>query len=186
MNEQQLIVRCQQNDYAAQLAVYNNYKNMLLNVSYRIVQSRVEAEDLMQEAFVLGFQKMHQLREDANLGAWLKRIVINKSLDAIRKQKKEVWLEESSIVETSEETEQIDENIQLSVGAIKDCIQQLKEKYRIVLMLYLLEDYTHREIGEALGIKESTVRNQYKRGKQQLATLLKQYQDEHKKVHTGA
>jgi RNA polymerase sigma-70 factor (ECF subfamily) len=144
---------------------------MMFGCAIRILKRRDEAEDVVQECFIKGFQKIHQLQDDTNLGAWLKRIVINKSLDVIRNNKI-VFVDEKFILEKSSEdiNDEIDENI--SIDFIKECINQLKEKYRIILVLYMIEDYNHREIGELLKIKESTVRNQYKRGKEQLLALI--------------
>jgi RNA polymerase sigma-70 factor (ECF subfamily) len=172
LNTKQLIEKCKQNDYSAQLAVYNAYKNMMYGAAVRILKSREEAEDVVQECFIKGFQKIHQLKEDANLGAWLKRIVVIKSLDIVRENKKITWVEETLILEKEPTPEE--ENLSdVSVDFVKKCINQLKEKYSIVLTLYLIEEYNHREIGELLSIKESTVRNQFKRGKAQLLQLLK-------------
>ncbi|MBU3011915.1 RNA polymerase sigma factor [Polaribacter vadi] len=172
MNTKQLIKQCQLNNYSAQLQVYNAYKNMMFGAAVRILKSKEEAEDVVQDCFIKGFKKIHQLKEDANLGAWLKRIVVNKSLDVIKEKKKIVWVDEILTLEdvVAEENEVTDA---ISIDFIKNCIHQLKEKYSIILTLYLIEDYNHREIGELLNIKESTVRNQYKRGKQQLLLLIK-------------
>jgi RNA polymerase sigma factor (sigma-70 family) len=145
----------------------------MFNSAFRILKSRVEAEDVVQDCFIKSFQKIYQLNDDANLGAWLKRIVINTSLDKIRDKKKEVWIEETLILET--ESEKVEDEIQsdISIDFIKNCIEQLKEKYRTILILYMIEDYNHREIAEMLQLKESTVRNQYKRGKDQLLKMIK-------------
>lgn len=173
MNTKQLIQQCQLNNYSAQLQVYNAFKNMMFGAAVRILKSREEAEDVVQDSFIKGFQKIHQLKDDANLGAWLKRIVINKSLDVVKEKKKIVWVDETQIIDTDFETQKDEVNTTISIEFIKDCIQKIKEKYRIILVLYMIEDYNHREISELLQIKESTVRNQYKRGKDQLLALIK-------------
>lgn len=145
---------------------------MMFGAAVRILKSREEAEDVVQDCFIKSFQKIHQLKEDANLGAWLKRIVINKSLDLIKEKNKIVWVDETFVLEKEIEQENEVTN-DISIDFIKSCIGQLKEKYSIILTLYLIENYNHREIGELLNIKESTVRNQYKRGKEQLLLLIK-------------
>ncbi|MFK8060618.1 MAG: RNA polymerase sigma factor [Polaribacter sp.] len=173
MNTKHIIQKCKENNYSAQLEVYNSYKNMMFGSAIRILKNRGEAEDVVQDSFIRGFEKIHQLHEDVNLGAWLKRIVVNKSLDSIRNKKKIVFVDETLILET--EYLEIEDDIEpaISIDFIKECINKLKEKYRIILVLYMIEDYNHREIGELLSIKESTVRNQYKRGKEQLLQMLK-------------
>lgn len=151
----------------------------------RILKSREEAEDIVQDSFVKGFQKIHQLKEDANLGAWLKRIVINNSLDVVKYKKKIVWVDETLILETekSEITDEVKNDV--SIDFIKECINNLKEKYRIILVLYMIEDYSHREISEMLKIKESTIRNQYKRGKDQLLEMIKRRKNETERIYTA-
>jgi RNA polymerase sigma-70 factor (ECF subfamily) len=146
---------------------------MMLNASYRIVANRQDAEDIVQDCFIKAFQKIHQIKEEVTLGAWLKRIVINASLDCVRKNKNESWLEETSILETKPEEEEKDSYTDVSVQKIKTCMNLLKEKYRIILNLYMIEDYSHKEISEMLEMNESTVRNQYRRGKNQLIQLIK-------------
>ncbi len=159
---------------------------MMYNVSFRIVKSRADAEDVVQESFIKGFDKIDQIKDEMNLGAWLKRIVINGSLDLVRKRKKEYWIEEKSIVEKGYQEIELEDDSSITIKMIKECLEKLKEKYRIILVLYMIEDYNHREIGEMLKIKESTVRNQYRRGKAKLLEMLQNRQkDEFKRIHTG-
>ena len=159
---------------------------MMYNVSVRIVRSREDAEDIVQECFIKAFQKVHQIKEEMSLGAWLKRIVVNSSLDSVRKKKKESWIEETHILDTETEEIELEDTTTLSVQKIKECMNQLKEKYRIILVLYMIEDYNHREISELLHIKESTVRNQYRIGKSRLIELLQKTKGNgFKEVYTG-
>ncbi len=160
---------------------------MMFNTCLRIVKSKHDAEDIVQESFVKGFQKMGQLKEEINLGAWLKKIAVNTSLDFVRKRKNEYWIEESFIIEAREEEFLIDEEKGIAIQLIKDCLEDIKEKYRIILVLYMIEDYNHREIGEMLQLKESTVRNQYRRGKNILIEMIqKRTKNEIKRTHTSA
>ncbi|SHM72497.1 RNA polymerase sigma factor [Polaribacter sp. KT 15] len=174
MSTVKIIKKCKENNYTAQLEVYNSYKNMMLNSVIQIVKNKSQAEDIVQDSFIKGFQKIKNLDNNANLGAWLKRIAINNSLDYLRNKKKFNFIDDSSILELclEEKEEEVDESI--SIDFIKKCIHQLKEKYRIILVLYLIEDYNHREIGEMLSLNESTVRNQYKRGKDLLLKMIQQ------------
>ena len=187
LNDKTLIQKCKDNQYSAQLTVYGLYKDMMYNVSVRIVKNRQDAEDIVQESFIKAFQKIGQVKDEISLGAWLKRIVINASLDFIRKNKNQFWIEEKEIISEEVEELEIEVSSGISVEKIKECIQSLKEKYSIILVLYMIEDYNHREIGEMLKLKESTVRNQYRRGKNQLVLKLqKKYKDEFKRLHTGS
>ncbi len=155
------------------MQVYLNYKDMLYNVSFRIVKSKQDAQDTVHDAFIKAFQHIDTLENNRTLGPWLKRIVINCSLDFLRKKKKLNWLQESvELPEVEEEDTETFEETSLKVSAIKKAINSLKDKYRIIIVLYLIEDYSHREIAEQLGLKESTVRNQYIRGKRLLMEQL--------------
>ena len=183
MNEIELIQKCKKNEYAAQMQVYHLYKHHMYNSSYRIVRNREDAEDIVQESFIKAFEKIHQVKDDLKLGGWLRRIVVNASLDVVRKKKHQLEWNDLRIVEEEVE-EEIDDCSDISIDFIKESIYHLKEKYQIILILYLIEDYTHKEISELLQLKESTVRNQYRRGKQQLVGRLKQYKnDEFRKLY---
>lgn len=174
MQELDLISGCQQNNYKAQLRVYEQYKDMLYNTSWRILKNNFDAQDAVHDAFIKGFKNINQLKGEMNLGAWLKRIVVNRSLDIIKKQNKISWLEDmtnTNLIEQNTVHIELDQSV--TVTEISRCIDLLKEKYRIVLVLYLIEEYTHREIAESLGMNQNTVRNQYVRGKKQLQEIIK-------------
>ncbi|AXT21007.1 sigma-70 family RNA polymerase sigma factor [Flavobacteriaceae bacterium] len=154
------------------MQVYQLYKDMLYNTSFRIIKNEYDAQDTVHDAFIKAFQNISKLENDLNLGAWLKRIVINCSLDFLRQKKKLGWLQsvDESYEYEEEPVESVD--ITLKVKEVKLAINALKDKYRVILVLYLIEEYTHKEIAEQLGLKESTVRNQYVRGKRLLKEKL--------------
>lgn len=170
MEHPELIKACKKNNLKAQKKVYQLYKDMLYNTSFRIIKNEYDAQDAVHDAFIKAFQNISKLENDLNLGAWLKRIVINCSLDFLRQKKKLGWLQNVDESHISEQETEVFEEVSLKIEDVKQAIHQLKEKYRIILLLYLIENYKHREIAEQLSLKESTVRNQYIRGKQ----LLKQ------------
>lgn len=156
------------------MQVYEMYKDMLYNVSYRILRQKNDAQDVVHDGFIKAFLNIQKLDNDRHLGPWLKRIVINCSLDYLKKRNKLSWIEESQ--ELREETNSVnnrDEEDTYSLKDVKAAINSLKEKYRIIIILYLIDGYSHKEIACCLGLKESTVRNQYRRGKIQLKQLIK-------------
>lgn len=173
MEHPDLIKACKQNNPQAQMKVYHLYKDMLYNVSLRIVKDQQDAQDIVHDTFIKAFQNISKSDNNLKLGGWLKRIAINCSLDLLKKKKKINWLQESmENQQIEEETTEIDER-SLKVEEVKQAINNLKDKYRIILAMYLIEDYTHKEIAEQLGLNESTVRNQYARGKRLLKKQLK-------------
>lgn len=153
------------------MEVYELYKDMMYNASYRILQNEHDAQDTVHDAFIKAFQNISKLGDDLRLGGWLKRIVINCALDLLRRKKSLMHLQETiEIYEESDEEDVLE--IELKLEEVKEALSRLKDKYRIVLVLYLIENYTHKEIAQELELNESTVRNQYRRGKKLLKKQL--------------
>lgn len=146
----------------------------MYNVCYRITSDEDDASDALQEAFISAFNNLHHYRGDATFGAWLKRIVVNKAINVLKKRRFES-LPEDERWDMAEETGDGDvEYGELTVERVKRAIQQLPEGYRAVLSLYLVEGYDHQEIGEILGVSESTSKSQLNRAKKKLREILTQ------------
>ncbi|WP_431166801.1 RNA polymerase sigma factor [Tenacibaculum halocynthiae] len=169
---QSIIEACKQNNAKAQMQLYDLYYEAMYTVALRYVKDSFEAEDIMQDAFIKAFRKMHLYKEEVAFGAWLKRIVINQSIDWLKKRK-------LTLVSINEEVTSIEENDDWNVGTnisyddIVNSIDKLKEKYRVVLNLYLLEGYDHKEISQILEISEVTSRTHLMRGKKKVQEQLK-------------
>lgn len=174
MFQSDLIEKCRQNNRIAQLQLYNQYCDGMFAVAMRFVNNTFEAEDIVQEAFIKAFTKLHQYKAEVSFGAWLKRIVINKSIDLL-KSKKQHMLEldevHLKVVDSSNENEWLVDDM-ISLEDVKAAIEKLPDKYQYVVMLYLIEGYDHQEISEILNITEVTSRTQLSRGKAQLKELL--------------
>ncbi len=166
-----LIARCKAGDQEAHYSLYKMYSKAMYNVGYRIIRNEDEAEDVLQEAFVSAFRSLDHYRGDSTFGAWLKRIVINKAINALNKRKHESFPEDETF-DVAEEEEPVDYGNELTVERVKRGIEQLPDGYRSVLSLYLLEGYDHQEIAEILGITESTSKSQLNRAKSKLRMLL--------------
>ena len=142
----------------------------MFSICMRIINNATEAEDVMQEAFLNAFTKLDSYKGEVSFGAWLKRIVINRSLDFLKKRK-------VKFDEINEKTNQLPdyqmEIKEVNMTVIKDAIQKLPDGYRVVLSLFLIEGYDHEEISEILGISNSNSRTQYLRAKNKLRELLK-------------
>ena len=171
----ELIEKCKQNNRAAQVQLYNQYCDGMFAVAMRFVKDTMEAEDIVQEAFIKAFTKLHQYKAEVTFGAWLKRIVINKSIDLL-KSKRQHMLEldevHLKVVDSSYENEWLVDDI-ITLEDVKEAINKLPDKYQYVVMLYLIEGYDHQEIAEILDITEVASRTQLSRGKAQLKDLLK-------------
>jgi len=169
-----LVEQCKKGDDSAFRELYMLYSKPMFNASMRILNNRDEAEDVLQESFVAAFRHIRSFEEKGSFGSWLKRIVINKSLDALKKQKQNfVQVDELNIAE--EETEE-ETGIEYDAVALQKAIDRLPDGYRVILTLFLFEDYSHRMIAEKLGISESTSKSQYLRARKKLGAYLKEQQ----------
>lgn len=171
---QELIDLCRKRDQKAQFQMYKLYYKNMFNTSYRIVADAHEAEDVMQEAFLSAFEKIESYSGKVSFGAWLKRIVVNQSLDCLRKRKHRLVPIEETGADISEEHDDYDfEDESIKLELMQKSIEELPEGYRIVLSLHLLEGYDHQEIAEILQITNSTARSQYARARHKLLEIIK-------------
>lgn len=167
-----LISACRKGDTKAQFRLYQLYAKPMLNSCYRIMNHREEAEDVLQEAFLKAFMNLPRFRGDSSFGTWLKRIVINQAINAMKK-KKMFFLQLEEVedpIDDSANMSEFPENIQQAY----DAIHRLPTGYRTVFSLYALEGYDHEEIGEILGISSSTSVSQYSRAKRKLREIIQQ------------
>jgi RNA polymerase sigma factor (sigma-70 family) len=169
-----LVVECKQGSKKACYELYKLYAKAMLNVAFRIVGNIAEAEDVLQEAFVDAFAKLKDFRQDTTFGLWLKQIVVNRSINLLRKRKLDlVDMEGEQLENIADEAYNDDEEIKYQASQVKDAIQQLPEGYRLVISLYLLEGYDHEEISQVLNISENTSRTQFLRAKRKVIEILK-------------
>ena len=170
---QDVIDGCIAGDPKSQFQLYKLYFRSMYNTCLRILRDEAEAEDVMQEAFLSAFEKIGSYEGKVSFGSWLKRIVINRSLDVLRKKKMDlVELSEhnGSVVIEDQKNEELEN---YKVEKVKKAMKSLPDGYRLVISLYLFEGYDHDEIANILGITSSTSRSQYTRAKQKLVQLMK-------------
>ena len=169
-----LVVECKKGSKKACYDLYKLYSKAMLNIAFRIVGNIAEAEDVLQEAFLDAFGKVKDFRQDTTFGLWLKQIVVNRSINLLRKRKLElIDLEGEQIENIADEEAEDDEEVQYKAAQVKGAIKELPEGYRLVISLYLLEGYDHEEIGQVLNISENTSRTQFLRAKRKLIGILK-------------
>ena len=163
-----LIEECRMGNSRAQFTLYNQYCKAMYNLAYRILNNREDAEDMLQETFIECFRSIDTFRFESTFGAWLKRIMVNKCINHIKKKKIDLTLYETlpAVVDYEEE------EVKYDTTKIFKGIELLPDGYRIILTLYLLEGYDHCEISQILGITESTSKSQYSRAKEKLRSIL--------------
>ena len=156
----------------AQFQLYQLYSKAMYNICLRMMPTREEAEDLLQEAFTEAFRRLDSFRYESAFGAWLKRIVINRCINELKRKRAELrYVEDMSKWEESlSEPEVVEAG--LSPEEVKGAMQILPEGSRVVFSLYLLEGYDHREISEILGISESTSKTQYMHARRKVKEIL--------------
>jgi RNA polymerase sigma-70 factor (ECF subfamily) len=145
----------------------------MYNAAYRITHSDADAEDVLQEAFISAFKNLDKYRGDATFGAWLKRIVVNKAITALNRRRHELMGDDDQNYDVADEEQSGEYMEGLTVERVKNGIEKLPDGYRTVLSLYLLEGYDHQEIGQILGINESTSKSQLNRARSKLKEILK-------------
>lgn len=146
-----------------------------------MLNDKAEAEDVMQESFLAAFLKIRTYRGEMSFGSWLKRIVINKTIDILRAKRIqfEEFDEKTGHVAVAENIENDDnEGLTYRIEQIKEAVKKLPEGFRVVLSLALFEGYDHEEIALILNITESTSRSQLARAKKKLVDYLKNANDE--------
>jgi RNA polymerase sigma-70 factor (ECF subfamily) len=145
----------------------------MYNICYRMMNDAEDARDMLQEGFLDAFRRLDSFRFESTIGAWLKKIVINKCINALEKRKI-LWVdEEVTDIHLPDENEGYnEEELHLSVERVKKAMNQLPEGARVIFSLYLLEGYDHAEISEILHISESTSKTQYMRARQMVKDFL--------------
>lgn len=170
-----LIQQCKIGNQAAQMQIYNAYYKAMFNTSFRIVKDHFKAEDIMQESFLTAFTKLDTLNDQQLFGAWLKRIVVNNSIQSYQTNKKtnNVPLENVTYkMEAISEPENYSEEHNFKATQIIKAIQNLKENYRIGLNLLLIEGYDYEEIGEIMNLSYANCRTMISRAKESLRQQL--------------
>lgn len=167
-----ILEQCRKNDTQAQFRLYKWLSPLLLGLSIRYMQNRDEAEDVMQDAFVKIFTNLNSFKGKGRFEGWARRVTVNTALTALKKKKRIYFERNLTIVETIEFEQEDPE--QISTDEIMLCMDALPPGYRTIINLYLIEEFSHKEIGEKLDIAESTSRSQYARARQALMKLLKE------------
>jgi len=170
----QLVERCREDDRQAQFEIYQKYSKAMYNIALRMVRDSDEAQDVLQDAFIAAFKSIKTYNGTATFGAWLKRIVINKCLDFLKKRKLDIVDVESVMYKIEAPETEADDAVFYGVSAelVHHEIKKLPAGCRVIFNMYLLEGYDHQEIASVLEISESTSKSQYSRAKRLLRERL--------------
>lgn len=167
-----IIERSRKGNRQAQYQLYRMYAKAMFNICFRFMNDREEAEDMLQESFTEAFRRLESFRFESTFGAWLKRIVVNRCINEIKRKKAQLeYFEDMSPFEEQEDRP-AEYETGLSVEKIKKAMEDLPKGSRMIFSLYLLEGYDHQEISEILNISESNSKTQYMRAKQRIKEIL--------------
>lgn len=174
-NIEELISLCRQKNQKAQFEVYSRYCKAMYNVAHRIVKDAHFAEDVMQEGFLKAFLKIDDYRQEVAFGAWLKRIIINYSIDFYKKnssyQSDDIDKVIYKVADDSGKEAEVDFR-HLKAEQVLQAIESLKDNYRMILTLFFIEGYDQEEITEILNISYANCRTTISRAKESLRKKL--------------
>lgn len=164
MDERTLADKCVEGDQLAQRKLFERYAPKMMGVCLRYTKDVEQAEDVMQDGFVKVFTKLEKYSGEGSLEGWVRRIMVNTALDHIRKNNKFNANVSMDAVEYKVESDS-DALASLMEEDLLKLIQEMPDGYRTVFNMFAIEGYSHKEIGEQLGVSENTSKSQYSRAK---------------------
>ncbi|MES2727441.1 MAG: RNA polymerase sigma factor [Bacteroidota bacterium] len=164
MTDNELVQACIQNDSIAQKQLFEQYAAMLLGVCFRYAHNQEEAEEILQLGFIKIFKNIKKFRFESALKTWMIRIIINTALNYVKANEKVKWESDIDVL-LDNNSFSVEQLHQIDLHTLMKCIQELPTGYRLVLNLFAIEGYSHKEIAEELNINESTSRSQFSRAK---------------------
>jgi RNA polymerase sigma factor (sigma-70 family) len=168
--EEQLLQGCQKRDSNAQRQLYELYSSKMYGICYRYVKDPMEAEDILVTSFMKVFEKIQQFKNEGSFEGWIRRIVVNESLMALRK-KNHLYIE-TDLEQADREPDYDRLSDHLEAEDLLNLISELPVGYKVVFNMFAIDGYSHKEIAEHLGISENTSKSQLSRARTFLQRLL--------------
>ena len=173
METKQLVKNCLKNNRQAQQQLYNLYASNMLGLCYRYTKSLHDAEDILQEGFIKVFNNLQQYKNDGELGAWIRRIMVNTALTYINKHSK--YKNEFDLDNVNLHPISTDEpEVKLNTKDLVEQIRKLPIAQQTVFNLVAVEGYSQVEIAEMLNTNINTIRSQFSRGRSLLIKMIKE------------
>ena len=176
MDEESLIAGCIKGNQMAQKALFDSFSPKFFALCLRYMNSTDDAEDVLQEGMVKIFTKLPEYKGKGSFEGWMRRIIVNTCLDQIRKNQK---LKLDVSIDKADYKLSMNANILENMSA-NELIQEIKKMppgYRVVFNMFAIEGYSHQEIAEKLGVKESTSKSQYLRARAYLKERIEKIND---------
>ena len=164
MDEVTLANKCIDGDQRAQRKLFEMYAPKMMGVCLRYMKDHAQAEDVLQDGFVKVFTKLEKYSGDGSLEGWVRRIMVNTALDQLRKSNK--FQANVSMDDVSYKVESSDDVLSSLIEEdLLKLIQEMPTGYKTVFNMFAIEGFSHKEIGEKLGVSENTSKSQYSRAK---------------------
>ncbi len=168
----ELIEGCKRQDRQAQKRLYDQYASKLYALCCRYIKDKMEAEDVLITAFTKILNRIDQYTGEGNFEGWMRKVVVNDALSYLRKNKNMYLETDISAADYEPDYDKLEN--QLEADDLLKMIESLPTGYRIVFNLYAIEGYSHKEIGEQLGISENTSKSQLSRARAALQKCLQE------------
>lgn len=168
----QLVEACKAGSRIAHNELYSEYAKSMYNICYRMMNNAEDARDMLQEGFIEAFTHLSLFRFESTFGAWLKKIMINRCINAVKKKRQMSMVDEDPPDLAAADEVVDEEKLRLDVARVKRAMDQLPHGARIIFSLYLIEGYDHSEIAEIMQISESTSKTQFMRARQMVKDIL--------------
>lgn len=172
--DREILKGCAQGERSAQARLYQQSKAKLFGICLRYASDRVEAEDYLQEAYVLIFKDLYQFQPSGSLISWLRKVTVNSCLMQIRKRKN-IFLSTDFSSQSIDRVSEVAADDLLSAKELLGIVQKLPAGFRTVFNLKAIDGYKHEEIAEQLNISVNTSKSQYNRAKTALKKLIEQH-----------
>lgn len=173
---EELIDGCIAGNRRSQQKVYEMYYGKMMAACYRYARNREEAQDLLQDGFIKVFTKINKYNKEGSFEGWIRRLIVNNAIDSFRKNKNTFMVPDSDLVMEKQmgeyEEEEDDSYHNLKAQDVMEAMQQLSPAYKMVFNLYVIENYSHQEIADALGISVGTSKSNLAKAKQNLKRIL--------------
>jgi RNA polymerase sigma-70 factor (ECF subfamily) len=174
VDQQKLVKDCLRYHTPAQKQLYELFAPPMLGVCYRYTKSLHDAEEVMQQGFIKVFKSLHQYKAEGELGAWIRRIMVNTAINYLKRKPQyqlDLGFEDNQLHPVT----QVEAETRLNMKDLLALVRQLPPGYQTIFNLHAVEGYSHVEIGKLLGISEGTSRSQYSRARTLLISWLGKY-----------
>jgi len=169
-SEDEIIEGCINGARKYQKVLYEKFYGSMMVVCMRYTNEREEARDVLHEGFMKVFKNIHKFNKGTNLGAWIRRIMVNTAIDHYRKKAKG-----PALVEINHAIHEIDTHdvlSEMSAEEILGLVQRLSPAYKMVFNLYVIEGFSHKEVGKLLGISEGTSKSNLAKARAKLQKMI--------------